>query len=95
MDKKVTGILSYITIVGWVVAYVAGDKNGAKTHLNQGLILAILGIVNGLIGRIPFLGGIISWPLGVLLTLFTVLGIVYAATDKDKLPILGSITILK
>lgn len=34
MDKKVTGILAYITWIGWLVAFFAGDKEGAKFHLN-------------------------------------------------------------
>ena len=49
MNKKVTGILCYISILLWVVAYVAGDKEGAKFHLNQGLILNIAGLICGFV----------------------------------------------
>ena len=34
MDKKMTGILAYITWIGLIVALVAGDKEGAKFHIN-------------------------------------------------------------
>ena len=44
MNKKVTSILSYCTIIGWLVAYLAGDKENAKFHLNQGLTLGIVGL---------------------------------------------------
>ncbi len=44
MNKKVTSIVSYCTIIGWVVAYFAGDKEAAKFHLNQGLTLGIVGV---------------------------------------------------
>ena len=30
MDKKTTGIVAYITWIGWIVAFCAGDKEGAK-----------------------------------------------------------------
>ncbi len=39
MDKKTTGIIAYITWIGWIVAFCAGDKEGAKFHLNQALVI--------------------------------------------------------
>ena len=27
MNKKITGIVSYITIIGWIIAFLAGDKD--------------------------------------------------------------------
>lgn len=95
MDKKLTGILAYITIVGWLVAFLVGDKKGANVHLNQGLILIIVGLFGTLISKIPFVGGPISWAIGVITLVFSILGIVYAATDKGELPIIGAIKILK
>lgn len=29
MNKKTTGIIAYITWIGWIVAFCAGDKEGA------------------------------------------------------------------
>lgn len=103
MSKKATGIVAYITIIGWLVAYLAGDKEGAKVHLNQGLVLAIAVIVNNLIsmilGGIPVIGfiiGILCWVISIVLLVLIIVGIVYAATDKDaELPIIGAIKILK
>lgn len=43
MNKKATSIVSYCTIIGWLIAYFAGDRENAKFHLNQGLILGIVG----------------------------------------------------
>ena len=54
MDKKVTGIIAYLTLIGWLIAYLAGDKEGAKFHLNQALVLAICNIANVIIGMIHF-----------------------------------------
>lgn len=96
MDKKITSIVSYITIIGWIIAYCVGDKNGAKVHLNQALILAIVGLLGGAISAIPLVGWIIGPIIGLVVLLFAILGIVYAAQDQDKeLPIIGQIKILK
>ena len=63
MDKKVTGIVAYITLVGWLIAYLAGDKEGAKFHINQALVLFLAGVVCGILSWIPLIGiiaGILS-----------------------------------
>jgi len=95
MDKKVTGILSYITIIGWLIAYIAGDKEGAKVHLNQGLVLIIIGLVGWVIGWIPLLGWIIKWLLNIVVVVYVILGIIWAATDKEELPIISAFKLLK
>ncbi len=103
MGKKATGIVAYITIIGWLIAFLAGDKEGAKLHLNQGLVLALAVIVNNLIsmilGRIPVVGfivGILCGIIGLLLFVLMIVGIIFAATDKDaELPVIGAIKILK
>lgn len=89
MDKKVTGIIAYIGIVGWLIAYLAGDKEGAKFHLNQALVLALGELI---VGWIPVVGGIVS----LILFIFAIMGIVAAANDEEKeLPLIGQIKILK
>ena len=96
MDKKVTGIVAYLTIIGWIIAYIAGDKEGAKFHLNQGLVIALCGIINNFLPIIPIIGGIISWVISILILVCVVIGIIAAAKDEEKeVPILGSIKILK
>lgn len=100
MDKKVTGIVAYFTLVGWLIAYLAGDKNGAKFHLNQALVLAIaeivLGVLGNILGLIPILGWIISSVLSILLFVCWVLGLVGAIKGEEKpVPVVGSIKILK
>ncbi len=95
MDKKVTGIVCYITWIGWLIAYLAGDKEGAKFHLNQGLVLVILNIAALVLSFIPivkYISGIIN----IVVFIFMLVGIVYAAQGQDKeLPLIGGIKILK
>lgn len=100
MDKKVTGILAYFSLLGWLIAYLAGDKEGAKFHLNQGLVIAIaeilLSAVNLVLGIIPIIGGIIGSILGILLFVLWILGLVSAIKGEEKaVPVLGGIKILK
>lgn len=96
MDKKVTGIIAYLTLIGWLIAYLAGDKEGAKFHLNQALVLAICNMANVIIGMIPIIGGFLSSIISIIILIFAILGIVYAAQDQEKeLPLIGTIKILK
>lgn len=95
MDKKVTSIVAYITWVGLLIAFVAGDREGAKFHLNQALVIWIVGIINVLIRFIPLIGGILSTLISILILICTILGIIYAAQGQEKeVPILGAIKLL-
>lgn len=101
MDKKVTGIVSYITIIGWIIAFLAGDKEGAKFHLNQSLVLFIIElvynfIISRIIGLIPFLGGVVNLVVGLFFLVCWILGLVYAIKEENKeIPLIGAIKILK
>ena len=97
MDKKTTGIIAYITFIGWLIAFLAGDREGAKFHLNQALVLAILEIILGVLGKIHF------WPFSILVVLaglcvfvLWLMGLIGAIKDEEKpLPLIGGIQILQ
>lgn len=103
MDKKVTGIVSYISPIGWIIAYCAGDKEGAKYHLNQSLVLwiayIILIAVSAVAGLIPVVGFIIAllvWVCDIALLVFWVMGLINAVKEVEKpLPLIGGIQVLK
>ena len=93
----------FIPLIIWIIAYSAGDKNGAKLHLNQSLILVILGLVCGIIcwilGFIPIIKIIVKL-LDIVVKLVTLIfgvwGMITAIKGEDKkLPIIGDIAILK
>ena len=93
MDKKVTGIVAYITLIGWAIAYLIGDREGAKFHMNQALVLALAELVVGIVGGII---GIVGTVLGVVMFVLWVIGIVGAIQGKaKKVPLLGDIVLLK
>ena len=92
MDKKVTGIVAYITIIGWAIAYAIGDREGAKFHLNQALVLALAELLLGVITAIVPLLSI----LGLVLFVLWVIGLVAAIQEQEKrVPLLGDIQLLK
>lgn|SRR5690554_1899235 len=93
MDNKTISIISYITIIGWLIAYLIGkDKLDAfsKYHLRQSLGLAIVGIILNIITiSISFLGMIVNL-VGLLLLVLFIIGIINAVNGQMKpLPVIG------
>ncbi|MBE6964280.1 MAG: hypothetical protein E7443_06780 [Ruminococcaceae bacterium] len=89
MDKKVTGIVAYITWVGLLLAFILGDREGAKFHLNQALVLWIIGSVAAFI---PWVG----WIVSAFCFVCVVIGLISAINGEEKeIPLLGKIKILK
>ena len=95
MDIKATGVVAYLTIVGWFVAYFAGDREEAKFHLNQALVVNLAFIVLWILGYIPIVRWFV-WIIRILLFIMGVMGVIYAIQDQDKeIPLLGIIKLLK
>ncbi|MCM1540094.1 MAG: hypothetical protein NC121_02415 [Blautia sp.] len=103
MDKKMTGIVGYLTCVGWLIAYIAGDKDGARFHLNQSLVLWIAEMVIIAVVRvtyfIPFVGWILRlfiWICQIGWLVLLIMAFVGAVREEEKpLPLIGGIQILK
>ena len=96
MNKKVTDIVSYITVIGLIIAFVVGDRENSKFHLNQALVIWIAGIIGGVIGVIPVIGTIISVIISIICFICWILGLVGAVQGTEKpVPLLGKIKILK
>ncbi len=96
MDKKATGIVAYITWIGLLIAFLAGDKEGAKFHLNQSLVIWIGGVITGIIGYIPIIGWIISPILWIFLFVCAIIGIIGAVKEEEKeVPLIGGIKLLQ
>lgn len=99
MDKKTISIISYITIIGWVIAYVSHNNSPEKAslsryHLKQSLGVAIMGILLGIVLNIvamvvPALSVILSLASLAILVLW-VFGIINAANLQEKpVPLVG------
>jgi uncharacterized membrane protein len=96
MDNKTLSIVSYITIIGWLVAYFSGKEKAddlLKYHLRQSLGLVITAFVLGIILNIivmiiPALS-FLSFASIIILVLL-ILGAINAANEvKKPLPVIG------
>lgn len=99
MNQKTLSILSYVTIIGWIIAYVKGKelqpKNDLVTyHLKQGLGFFILSVIVNvvltiIITIIPALA-VINY-LGLVLFILWVFGIINAVNEQKKpIPVIGA-----
>lgn len=93
LSPKWTAVISYVTLVGWVIALVLNskDKNAfVQFHTRQSLGILALFMASGLIAAVPVLGWIacpVAWLLAVALWF---IGIVDALGERTKpVPILG------
>ncbi len=99
MDSKTISWLSYITLIGWIIALVQHGNTNPKSslatfHLRQsfGLMVtyfAVYIVLMILIFAIPFLA-FITWLLWIGLIVFWVMGLISAINGEEKpLPVVG------
>lgn len=96
MNNKTLSIVSYITLIGWLIAYFSGKENAnslLKYHLKQSLGLMIVSVIFNialtvLANIIPSLS--ILGFLGLIFLVLLIIGIINAANEVQKpLPIIG------
>ena len=96
-EDKTVAIVSYLTLIGFVVAVVIHGNNKTRLgafHLRQslGLILASLAMfpVGFILGFIPILGWLTGFALWIGFIVFWVLGLIAALNGQQKpVPVLG------
>ncbi|WP_143307813.1 DUF4870 domain-containing protein [Chitinophaga vietnamensis] len=101
MKPKQWAIISYITLIGWIIAFVKTkderEKNGLISyHLEQALGLMIAGIVWSIaISIVLVIVPALKTPLSILSLLpfiFMVFGIINANSGTNKpLPLIGKL----
>lgn len=88
MDTKTTSIVAYLTWIGLLVAYLAGDKEGAKFHINQALVILLF----SLLVVIPVIG----WLWEIFMLVCWIMGLIAAVKqEENEVPLIGKIRILK
>ena len=88
MDAKTTSIVAYLTWIGLLIAVLAGDKEGAKYHVNQALVILLF----SLLSIIPCIG----WVWGIFMVVCWVMGLIAAINQEEKeVPLIGKIRIIK
>ncbi|HUH25940.1 MAG TPA: DUF4870 domain-containing protein [Flavobacterium sp.] len=93
MDNKTLSMISYITIIGWLIAYVVGkDRLDAfsKYHLRQSLGLVLISLVLNILSISISVLGMVFDIVGILTLILMIIGIVNAANNQIKpLPFIG------
>ena len=88
MNAKTTSIVAYISWIGLLIAYLAGDKEGAKFHLNQALVVFLF----SLLSVIPCVG----WIWGIFMVVCWIMGLLSAIKqEENEVPLIGKIRIIK
>ena len=96
-NAKTTAIVSYLTLIGWLISYFALYKDKKSSlggyHLRQSLVLMIIMIALWIV-RIPLLfipGGVwISLLLNLGLFVLWLLGFIAALNGQEKpIPLIG------
>lgn len=92
-EAKNIAVISYITIIGLIVAFVMNNDKKypfARYHISQSLGLALTGLVLGIVAMIPILGWII-YILGFFVIVYMwIMGLLNAVNKVEKpVPIMG------
>jgi len=101
VDGKTIAIISYITIIGWIISYIQYGNNKSQLavfHLRQSLFLMlctfIIAMFQMLFAFTPYLGRIISMSLSFIMLGFLVLWIIALLNaingEQKPLPIFGN-----
>ena len=92
-EAKKTAIISYITIIGLIIAFVMNNDKKldfASYHIRQSVGLCATGLALAVIGIIPFIGWLINF-FGIFVLIYMwVVALMNAVNEKEKpAPILG------
>jgi uncharacterized membrane protein len=99
MSRKTISIISYITIIGWVISFVVYHNGGKSTlaqyHLKQSFGLGVLGPLFSIlfIAVVPIVSStlILFTILNLGIFIFLILGIINAVNQKKlPIPLIGS-----
>lgn len=98
MNAKAQSILSYLGIIFWLIAFLAGkdQRNDlSRYHLKQGFglfvfTIIIYAVVFGISIASPKMGALIWGVCGLLIFILVVIGIINAVNNVQKpLPMIG------
>ena len=93
IEGKEIAIISYITIIGLIIAFVMNREKKydfASYHIKQMLGLAVIGLIVFVIGQIPILGWIFSILVAIPMLIIWIMGLMNAVNGKKKpIPVIG------
>ena len=96
-NSRNLAIVSYITWIGWLIAFFMRDKDDAlvRRHLNQALIINLIATAAGIIGRLGGIFRTVYFVVDLAMLALGIIGILRAAKSDDApLPIIGNFTLI-
>lgn len=101
--NKWMALLSYLGLLFLIPLFLAKDSRFARFHVNQGITLAIAGLLTSLVATvflfIPIIGlvfGILFYIVDLAFLALTIIGIINVVQGRAKeLPVIGKYTLLK
>ena len=95
MNSKVTSIVGYFSLIGWLIAFFAGTRDEKSVyHLRQsfGLIVAnfVLVVLYRILARVSESLGFVVGLLALVLFVFWIIGLINAINQNQKpIPLIG------
>ena len=96
-NSKAASIAAYITWVGFLIALIVRDPADRFTahHMNQALVLNVIGIAAGALNIIPIIGNIAGLVIGVGVFVMDIMGIARAASGSmEPLPFISNFRLI-
>ncbi len=102
MSKKATDIIAYLTPLGFIIAFLAGDRENSRFHLNQALVILICELIVEALDRIfdhiplvGWIGNILCVVLAIAVVVCWIMGLAGAISGTEKpVPVLGGVKLL-
>jgi uncharacterized membrane protein len=96
-ENKLIGCLSYVSILCIIPLLLKKEDKFIHDHAKQGLGLFLMEVIVAaiaeVVGFIPVIGGLtrfVSWAIGVIFVIISVLGIIKVLSDEHyTVPIIG------
>lgn len=90
-DPKTISIISYITLIGWIIAIVMNNpkQSLASFHIRQMTGILISGFALSLLNYLP-MGNVLGSVGGILVFVMWILGFISAVQGEEKpIPVVG------
>lgn len=98
-DIKKNKAMAIISLIGilWLIPLIQKNESAyVKHYMNIGVVATIMYAIYFVISYIPFIGGILSYIVGIVAGIIVLISLIFAITDKAySLPIVSDIKIIK
>lgn len=96
-NTKLFSVISYITWIGWIIAFAMRDRDDKMVshHVNQALVINIVETIGTVLIKIGGVFGVVGEIVDVAVLVFLIMGIVRACRLSDEpLPVIGDIKLV-